>query len=125
MLYALYFEELREHRWSWAAVKLPKELVAAVPEGVVRALFSEKGLPYAALLAAVAVGEGWARGPSVMGVLCTIFVADSTGSHPLLPSTTTTPSDQVPGVVVKQVCNWVQLRSAIDSLVDYEVKRMK
>lgn len=31
----------------------------------------------------------------------------------------------VPGVLVKQLCNWVQLRSAAQSLVDYEVAKMK
>lgn len=30
----------------------------------------------------------------------------------------------VPGVVVKQACNWVQLRAAVQGLVDYDVKRM-
>lgn len=31
----------------------------------------------------------------------------------------------VPGFTIKQVCNWVQLREAVSSLVEYEVKTMK
>ncbi len=31
----------------------------------------------------------------------------------------------IPGVCIKQMCNWVQLRSAADALVEYELKRMK
>eukprot|EP00195_Chlamydomonas_chlamydogama_P012255 CAMPEP_0202902030 /NCGR_PEP_ID=MMETSP1392-20130828/15947_1 /ASSEMBLY_ACC=CAM_ASM_000868 /TAXON_ID=225041 /ORGANISM="Chlamydomonas chlamydogama, Strain SAG 11-48b" /LENGTH=79 /DNA_ID=CAMNT_0049588709 /DNA_START=559 /DNA_END=798 /DNA_ORIENTATION=+ len=31
----------------------------------------------------------------------------------------------VPGVMIKQLCNWVQLQNAADSLVGYEVKRIK
>lgn len=30
----------------------------------------------------------------------------------------------LPGVVVKQACNWVQLRAAVQGLVDHDVKRM-
>ncbi|GAX81196.1 hypothetical protein CEUSTIGMA_g8629.t1 [Chlamydomonas eustigma] len=30
----------------------------------------------------------------------------------------------VPGVLVKQVCNWVQLKSAVLNLVEHEIKRM-
>jgi CDP-diacylglycerol--inositol 3-phosphatidyltransferase len=30
----------------------------------------------------------------------------------------------VPGVVVKQVCNWVQLKAAVQGLVEHDVKRM-
>jgi len=30
----------------------------------------------------------------------------------------------VPGVFVKQICNWVQLRSAVLSLVEHEIRRM-
>lgn len=29
----------------------------------------------------------------------------------------------VPGVAVKQVCNWVQLQTAIQGLVDHDVKK--
>lgn len=30
----------------------------------------------------------------------------------------------LPGVLVKQACNWVQLRTAMQGLVDYDVKKM-
>jgi hypothetical protein len=30
----------------------------------------------------------------------------------------------LPGVVVKQACNWVQLKAAVQGLVDHDVKRM-
>lgn len=30
----------------------------------------------------------------------------------------------LPGVVVKQACNWVQLRAAVQGLVEHDVKRM-
>lgn len=30
----------------------------------------------------------------------------------------------LPGVAVKQLCNWVQLRTAMQSLVAYDVKKM-
>lgn len=30
----------------------------------------------------------------------------------------------VPGVVVKQLCNWVQLKAAVQGLVEHDVKRM-
>lgn len=30
----------------------------------------------------------------------------------------------LPGVIVKQLCNWVQLQTAMQGLVEYDVKKM-
>lgn len=84
----------------------------ALPSQVTQTLFPEGG-PAATLLAAYAPPLSRA-----------ILGGGGGGSKEGLPWFLLLGLAALPGVCVKQVCNWVQLKDAVDSLVEHEVKRM-